>query len=116
VRGMAVFFERLQRAVRLYENNATAYLRTHPLTGERLSDMQNREQAVSYRQMADSPIFSCSRQAACHAGTPAKQSDFEICCEKKFASEGATLAWPGYALFERATGRRPRRNCWQRAS
>lgn len=39
VRGMAAFFVRLQQAVRLYENNATAYLRTHPLSGERLTDM-----------------------------------------------------------------------------
>lgn len=34
VRGMSDFFVRLQQAVRLYENNATAYLRTHPLTGK----------------------------------------------------------------------------------
>jgi len=57
VRGMGRFFERLQQAVRLYENNATAYLRTHPLTGERLSDMQNREQAYPYRQVRDSNDF-----------------------------------------------------------
>ncbi|MGE5947116.1 MAG: M48 family metallopeptidase, partial [Betaproteobacteria bacterium] len=40
VHGMSAFFERLQQSSRLYENNATAYLRTHPLSGERLSDMQ----------------------------------------------------------------------------
>jgi hypothetical protein len=32
VRGMASFFERLQKNSRLYENSAPAYLRTHPLT------------------------------------------------------------------------------------
>lgn len=42
VRGMPGFFERLQRATRMYENNAPAYLRTHPLTTERIADMENR--------------------------------------------------------------------------
>jgi len=41
-RGMASFFERLLQVGRLYENNAPAYLRTHPLTTERVADMQNR--------------------------------------------------------------------------
>ena len=54
---MPGFFERLQSSSRLYENNATAYLRTHPLTLERLSDMQNRQQSVSYRQVADGQDF-----------------------------------------------------------
>lgn len=61
VRGMSLFFQRLQKAVRLYENNATAYLRTHPLSGERMGDMQNREQAVPYRQVADSADFQLVR-------------------------------------------------------
>lgn len=93
VRGMAAFFERLQKSVRLYENNATAYLRTHPLTGERLSDMQNREQAVSYRQVPDSPDFLLIRaKLRAMQGTPAEAvRDFEtLLRDKKFASEGAT--------------------------
>ena len=35
VRGMSAFFGRLQKAMSMYESNATAYLRTHPLSGER---------------------------------------------------------------------------------
>ncbi|HEY9380675.1 MAG TPA: M48 family metalloprotease, partial [Burkholderiales bacterium] len=42
VQAMPTFFERLQRNTRLYENNAPGYLRTHPLTTERIADMQNR--------------------------------------------------------------------------
>jgi predicted Zn-dependent protease len=57
VRGMSAFFERLQGVVRVSENTATAYLRTHPLTSERLTDMQNREQSSAYRQVADSVEF-----------------------------------------------------------
>lgn len=36
------FFERLQKATRLYDNNAPDYLRTHPVTSERIADIQNR--------------------------------------------------------------------------
>ena len=61
VRGMAGFFERLQRASRLYENNAPAYLRTHPLTTERISDMENRVMNMRYRQVPDSPDFNYVR-------------------------------------------------------
>jgi len=61
VRGMAGFFERLQRASRLYENNAPVYLRTHPLTTERISDMENRVMNMRYRQVPDSPEFNYVR-------------------------------------------------------
>jgi predicted Zn-dependent protease len=41
--GMAAFFERLMRANRLNEfKGAPSYLRTHPLTTERIADMQDR--------------------------------------------------------------------------
>lgn len=42
--GMSSMFERLGQAGRLYDNNAPAYLRTHPLSSERVADMQNRLQ------------------------------------------------------------------------
>jgi len=60
-RGMAGFFERLQRAGRLYETNAPAYLRTHPLTTERIADMENRVMDMPYRQGPDSPDFGYVR-------------------------------------------------------
>lgn len=55
--GMVSFFERLQRATRAYENNAPAYLQSHPLTLERISDIQNRVQRAPYKQRIDSPEF-----------------------------------------------------------
>lgn len=61
VRGMPSFFERLQRASRLYENNAPSYLRSHPLTGERISDMENRVAQMRYRQVQDSSDFAFIR-------------------------------------------------------
>lgn len=56
-RGMASFFERLQRGTRLYETGAPAYLRTHPLTYERIADIQNRVQSLPYHQVAESTEF-----------------------------------------------------------
>ena len=102
VRGMADFFERLQKAVRLYENNATAYLRTHPLTGERLTDMQNREQAVAYRQVADSVDFQLVRaKVRAMQGIPADAvKDMEtLLREKKFASEAAIRYGLAFARY-----------------
>jgi predicted Zn-dependent protease len=61
VRAMPVFFERLQRSGRLYENNAPAYLRTHPVTTERIADAQNRIQGVLYKQTPDSLDFQLVR-------------------------------------------------------
>jgi predicted Zn-dependent protease len=61
VSAMGTFFERMQKATRLYENNAPAYLRTHPLTSERIADMQNRAQNAVYRQSPDSVEFYLAR-------------------------------------------------------
>lgn len=102
VRGMSIFFSRLQQAVRLYENNATAYLRTHPLTGERLTDMQNREQSVPYRQVTDSVDFQLVRaKLRAMQGTPAEAlRDFNgLLRDKKFSSEPATRYGLAYAFY-----------------
>ena len=89
--GMPGFFERLQQSSRLYENNATAYLRTHPLTVERLSDMQNRQQTLAYRQVADGQDFILVRaRIRALQGRPVDAvRDFEtLLREKKYVSEG----------------------------
>ena len=61
VHAMPSFFERLQKSSRIYENNAPAYLRTHPLTSERIADMENRAQNAIYRQTPDSLEFHLVR-------------------------------------------------------
>jgi predicted Zn-dependent protease len=71
VRAMVDFFERLQKYSRLYENNAPGYLRTHPLTSERIADMANRIQALPYRQVADSLDYLLIRtKLQANEGTP----------------------------------------------
>ena len=59
--GMVSFFGRIQRASRVYESAAPAYLRTHPLTTERMSDMQARIRQTRYRQWPDSLGFRLTR-------------------------------------------------------
>ncbi|MBM3395425.1 MAG: M48 family metallopeptidase [Betaproteobacteria bacterium] len=56
-RAMPAFFDRLQRATRIYDNNAPTYARTHPLTYERIADVEGRVEALPYRQVPDSLDF-----------------------------------------------------------
>jgi predicted Zn-dependent protease len=60
-RGIEGFFGRLQQGSRLYEGTAPAYLRTHPMTVERISDMQNRSRNISFKQRPDSLDFQLVR-------------------------------------------------------
>lgn len=60
-RAMAVFFDRLQKSHRLLETSAPAYLQTHPLTYERIADVQNRVQNLPYRPAANSLDFHLMR-------------------------------------------------------
>ncbi|SEA15254.1 M48 family metalloprotease [Nitrosospira multiformis] len=60
-RGMADFFERMQRATRFLENGAPSYLRTHPVTFERIADIEGRTQSLPYRQVPDSLDFQLVR-------------------------------------------------------
>lgn len=92
-RGMAVFFERLQRATRVYEGGAPSYLRTHPLTFERIADIQNRVENLPYRQVPDGLDFQLIR-AKLRAETGVArdavaffESSFS---ERKFLSETAS--------------------------
>ena len=61
VRAMPAFFLRMQKAGRLYENNAPAYLRDHPVTTERIADAENRVQGLPYKQVPDSLDFELVR-------------------------------------------------------
>jgi predicted Zn-dependent protease len=61
VRGMETFFGRMQKYGQLYDSNAPSYLRTHPLTSERLADIANRIQDKPYKQVPDSLEFQFVR-------------------------------------------------------
>lgn len=102
VHGMGEFFERLQKAGRLYENNAPVYLRSHPLTVERLSDMQNRAQESPYRQVVSSLDFHLVRaKLRAQSGQPREAiAEFErLLREKKYVSQAAVQYGLAYALL-----------------
>lgn len=92
-RAMAVFFERLQRATRAYDGGAPSYLRTHPLTHERIADIQNRLERLPYRQVPDSVDFQLVRaKLRAELETPADARKFfeDSLAERRFSSEAAS--------------------------
>ena len=88
--GMALFFERLQRATRVYEGGAPSYLRSHPLTHERISDLQGRSANLPYRQVADPMDFHLVRAKIRAELEPMRESVAyyrEVLAEKRYLSE-----------------------------
>lgn len=70
-RSMADFFERMEKLTRTSENNTPAYLRSHPLTPERIAEAQDRAYGKPYRQIADSLDFNLVRALLLsYQGTP----------------------------------------------
>jgi len=61
VRATPNFFTTLQRGSRFAEGSAPSFLRTHPLTSERIADVSNRVEQMHYRQVADSVEFQYVR-------------------------------------------------------
>ncbi len=76
-RAMVTFFERMLRANRLNEfKGAPGYLRTHPLTTERIADMQDRVENLPSRLVPDSFEYRIARaklRAASGSATEAVQ-------------------------------------------
>jgi predicted Zn-dependent protease len=92
-RAAAVFFERLQRVTRMSEGGAPSYLRTHPLTHERIADIQNRLDRMPYRQVRDSTDFQLVRaKLRAEVDSPAQARAFfeESLAERRFLSEAAS--------------------------
>ena len=60
--GMPSMFERLQKSSRAYDTTTTpSYLRTHPITFERIADAMSRAEARPYKQVPDSRDFHMVR-------------------------------------------------------
>jgi len=96
VSAMPAFFERLQRAGRVYESSAPVYVRSHPLTTERIADVQNRVQSVRYRQHVDGLSFHLVRaklRATADAGLDGVRDTLKFfntqLAERAYSSEAA---------------------------
>ncbi|RZT43054.1 putative Zn-dependent protease [Cupriavidus agavae] len=70
--GMPDFFQRLQRVTGISDTSVPAYVRTHPLTSERIADMTDRARHVSARKVPNTPDyeFARARAAVIQAPTP----------------------------------------------
>ena len=91
-RGMSGFFNRLQRASRFYDSSAPAYLRTHPLTSDRIADMEARSEAAPYQQVEDSLEFQLVRarlRAQENNATDAVRAARDTLKEKRYSNETA---------------------------
>jgi beta-barrel assembly-enhancing protease len=55
--AMATFFETLQKGSRFAEGSSPSFLRTHPLTAERIADVKSRESTANFRMLSYSPDF-----------------------------------------------------------
>jgi predicted Zn-dependent protease len=62
VRTMPAFFQRLEAANRYSDNNAYAFLRTHPVTSQRISEAQNRALEYPVKMRADSTAYLLVRE------------------------------------------------------
>jgi predicted Zn-dependent protease len=59
--AMPEFLQRLQKATRLLDGNAPNYLRTHPVTSDRIAEIENRVHTQPYRLIPDSLNFQLVR-------------------------------------------------------
>ncbi|WP_052761308.1 M48 family metalloprotease [Sedimenticola thiotaurini] len=61
--SMPVFFSRMGKASRLYDNGELPeFLRTHPVTSNRIADAYGRAEAFPYRQRRDSLAYHLARE------------------------------------------------------
>ncbi|HXJ54918.1 MAG TPA: M48 family metalloprotease [Burkholderiales bacterium] len=92
-RAMAAFFEKMQRSQRVSDDGTLpGYLRTHPVTTERIADAQNRVSALPYKQTPDSAEFHLIRAKLRAEGGDAQDTVtlFERAVnEKRYANEAA---------------------------
>lgn len=85
-RGFVTMFEKLQQASRLTDNGSFPYLRTHPMTSERMADMQARQQLA--------PRAAPSAPSLVHAMVAARarvMSNAEVDALRARVAEAASL-------------------------
>ena len=105
-RGMATFFERMQRANRVNEQQKGAlpsYLRTHPMTTERIAEMQDRLEKMPPRILAPDSIeykISKARMRAAQGSTSDALRFFKV------ALEDATVLRPREDVYGMALAQR----------
>ena len=112
--GFVSMFEKLQQANRLNDSGGFPYLRSHPLTTERISDMQNRVGALSAAQAPskpashtdfDLPMVAARAKVLANAGVDALrawQADVQpdVLSAKPAPAQAAVLYGATFAAFK----------------
>ncbi|HQN65002.1 MAG TPA: M48 family metalloprotease [Methylophilus sp.] len=91
-RAMPAFFNTMQRGTRFSEGAAPSFLRTHPLTAERIADVSNRVEKTPYRQVSSSLEFHLVRaklRAALGLAQGAVEQFQDNLKEGRYANEAA---------------------------
>ncbi len=104
VRGMPSFFQIMQRGTR-FEGSAPSFLRTHPLTSERIADVSNRVEQMPYRQVVDSMEFHYVRAKlrANHGSPESAITQFEQNIdERRYQNEAAERYGLAVALLRKS--------------
>ncbi|BEV72866.1 M48 family metalloprotease [Paludibacterium sp. THUN1379] len=99
VRDMPAFFQRLQQSEHLNGGDAYAFLRTHPVTVERISEAQNRAQDAPVRMRVSSTDYLLVREKIRNQIlAPAEAVKFyqTALANRQYLNEGAQ--WYGLAL------------------
>lgn len=102
VRGMPAFFTTMQRGTRFSDGNLPSYLRTHPLTSERIADIANRVQNIPYKQVTENLTFHLARaKIRAYMGMPlATLDEFENNIkERRYTIESAERYGLAYAAL-----------------
>jgi beta-barrel assembly-enhancing protease len=92
VYAMATMMDRLQKSSRFADGNAPSYLRSHPVTHERVAEAQSRAYGKPYRQVTDSIEFHLVRALLrSYTGTPREAVAYfrDALAERKFNNEVA---------------------------
>lgn len=106
-RAMPTFFDRMQRYYRHVDTGAFAFLRTHPVTSERIADSTGRVEQLPYRQWQDSLDFLLVREKArvLQLGRAEALAYYTTSTrEKKYANAAAQFY--GYALAQWQAGQK----------
>lgn len=96
--AMPQFFSQLERHNRLVDNNAYTFLRTHPVTTERISDSEARAAQAPYRPKSGNLTFELLREKARVLQMGRESLDWYAATlkERRFGNEA--VARYGYAL------------------
>lgn len=117
--GFVTMFEKLQQANRMNDNGSWPYLRTHPLTTERIADMQSRLPSGAARQPQDAGMVAqmmSARAKVLSKAEPAVLHQWvQLTQAPEFAAKAAAQRAGGWYLAALANSQLGRNDAMQAA-